>query len=54
MTGLDEAFKNYDSVFILPICETVLNNLHADLSPSDIFKKNHTNCDPVSMHLILY
>jgi hypothetical protein len=46
--------QNFDFVFILLICETVLDELHADLSPSDIFKKNQTNCHPMKMHLIFY
>jgi len=46
--------QNFDFVLILLICENVLYKLHADLSRSDIFKKNQTNCHPVEVHLILY
>ena len=46
--------QNFDFMFIFPICETVLDEFHADLSPSDIFKKNQTNCHPVKVHLNFY
>lgn len=46
LTGLDEVFKNCDSVLI---CEAVWNKLHADLSPPNL--QESENVLPFKEHI---